>query len=195
MNVDGFLINPRKVIKHLLTTPDQKPIAQIYGGNKATLLEATKKIQKEYAQLFSGIELNTGCPSTTVMKVGGGSDMMRKREDTFDTIKCLYEETQKAETPLPFSIKARTGLHEEDKREQQEFLLNISPYCSKISLHGRTLKQLYQGEADWEYIARTRQHIKEQGNPNCLVIGNGGISGYEQAQEFLQSYAVDGIMI
>ena len=52
MNVDGFLINPRKVIKHLLTTQQQKPIAQIYGGKKETLLEATKNIQKHYHQIF-----------------------------------------------------------------------------------------------------------------------------------------------
>lgn len=30
MNADGFIINPSKVIKHILTTPEQKPIAQIY---------------------------------------------------------------------------------------------------------------------------------------------------------------------
>jgi tRNA-dihydrouridine synthase len=70
MNVDGFLINPRKVIKHLLTTKGQQPIAQIYGGKEATLLQAAQYIDQEYHQLFAGIELNTGCPSTTVMKVG-----------------------------------------------------------------------------------------------------------------------------
>ncbi|MDR0369269.1 MAG: tRNA-dihydrouridine synthase [Candidatus Peribacteria bacterium] len=53
MNVDGFLINPRKVIKHLLTTSNQKPIAQIYGGKEETLLQAVQHIDKAYHQLFS----------------------------------------------------------------------------------------------------------------------------------------------
>jgi tRNA-dihydrouridine synthase len=53
MNVDGFLINPEKVIKHLQTTPDQQPIAQIYGGKEATLIEAARKIDREYGEWFS----------------------------------------------------------------------------------------------------------------------------------------------
>jgi hypothetical protein len=53
MNVDGFLINPEKVIKHLQTTPHQQPIAQIYGGNEKTLLEAARKIERTYGDLFS----------------------------------------------------------------------------------------------------------------------------------------------
>ena len=94
MNVDGFLINPRKVIKHLLTTREQRPIAQIYGGNSDTLLEAARKIQSEYASFFSGIELNTGCPSTTVMKIGGGSDMMKNRDETLKIIQQLSATTK-----------------------------------------------------------------------------------------------------
>ncbi|MDR3169570.1 MAG: hypothetical protein LBU27_07685 [Candidatus Peribacteria bacterium] len=53
MNVDGFLINPDKVVKHLQTTPDQQPLAQIYGGNEITLLEAAVKIEREYGEFFS----------------------------------------------------------------------------------------------------------------------------------------------
>lgn len=51
--MDGFLINPEKVVKHLQTTPDQKPIAQIYGGNEKTLIEAAVQIEREYSELFS----------------------------------------------------------------------------------------------------------------------------------------------
>jgi tRNA-dihydrouridine synthase len=53
MNVDGFLINPNKVVKHLQTTPHQQPVAQIYGGNEKTLIEAAVKIDREYGMLFS----------------------------------------------------------------------------------------------------------------------------------------------
>lgn len=59
MNADGFIINPSKVIKHILTTPEQKPIAQIYGGNQKTLLQTTQILVNQYADQFSGIELNT----------------------------------------------------------------------------------------------------------------------------------------
>jgi tRNA-dihydrouridine synthase len=53
MNVDGFLINPEKVVRHLQTTPGQLPLAQIYGGNEETLVEAAMKIEREYGERFS----------------------------------------------------------------------------------------------------------------------------------------------
>jgi hypothetical protein len=59
MNADGFIINPSKVIRHIMTTPDQKPIAQIYGGNQKTLWQTAEILVHHYQDLFSGIELNT----------------------------------------------------------------------------------------------------------------------------------------
>jgi len=59
MNIDGFLINPRKVCKHLLTTEHQKPILQIYGGNKETLIKGIREIDQHFYPFFRGIELNT----------------------------------------------------------------------------------------------------------------------------------------
>jgi tRNA-dihydrouridine synthase B len=190
MNVDGFLINPDNVIKHLLTTPDQKPIAQIYGGNEKTLIEATVKIENDYADLFSGIELNTGCPSTTVMKCGGGSDMLKEKKKTLTIIQHLSERLKH----FSFSLKSRTGLNEEDKKEQLNFLVEASQYCSKISIHGRTLKQLYSGEADWDFIQQVHQTVRHHQTP-CEIIGNGGITTYEQTQEYSERYTLDGIMI
>jgi tRNA-dihydrouridine synthase len=195
MNVDGFLINPEKVIKHLQTTTSQQPIAQIYGGNESTLIEAAMKIEREYGEYFSGIELNTGCPSTTVMKCGGGSELMKNRKKTLTLIKHLSEHLEH----LPFSIKTRTGINETDKKEQADFLLEASQYCSKISIHGRTLKQLYNGEADRTFIQQIKQHIKQTEknltSHQCQIIGNGGITSYQQAKQYNEHYEVDGIMI
>jgi tRNA-dihydrouridine synthase B len=165
MNVEGFLINPEKVIKHLQTTPDQMPIAQIYGGNEKTLIEAAVKIEREYGEYFSGIELNTGCPSNTVMKCGGGSELMKNRKKTLTSIQHLSEKL----TNLPFSIKTRIGLNETDKDEQADFIIESSKFCSKISIHGRTLKQLYTGEADWDFIQHIAQHIHQHHIP-CQII-------------------------
>ncbi|GHV25629.1 hypothetical protein FACS1894176_04590 [Bacteroidia bacterium] len=92
---------------------------------------------------------------------------------------------------LPFSIKARAGLDEADKEEQFAFLLEVSQYCSKISIHGRTLKQLYSGEADREFIGE----VKKNEECGCEIIGNGGITSYAQAKEYHKCYALDGIMI
>ena len=191
MNVDWFLINPNQVIKHILTTPWQKPILQIYWWKEDTLLKATEKIQNEYANLFSWIELNNWCPSNTVMKVWGWSDMLKDKEKTLDIIKKL----SKINGSLAFSLKTRAWINEADKSEQLRFLIKASEFCSKISIHGRTLKQLYVWEADWNFILEVKNQIKKNWNPNCMIIGNWWISSYQEAKEKNKEYCVDWVMI
>ena len=188
MNVDGFLINPAKVAEHLETTPEQQPIAQIFWGTEETLIKAAVSIEHTYGNLFSGIELNTGCPSNAVMKCGWWSELMKNKKKTLTIIKHLSASLQR----LPFSIKARAGLNDEDLPAQQEFLIEASQYCSSISIHGRTLKQLYGGEANWKFIQQTKQRLL---NPACLVFWNGGIASYDQAIEYQERYGLDGVMI
>lgn len=191
MNVDWFLINPHQVIKHALTTQWQKPILQIYWWKEETLIKATEKIQNEYADLFSWIELNTWCPSNTVMKVGGWSDMLKDKEKTLKIIQKLSE----IQGPLPFSLKTRAWLNESDKAEQMEFIRKASDYCSKISIHGRTLKQLYTWETDRKFISEIKNSIETNWDFWCKIIWNWWINSYDDAQNKLSEYELDWIMI
>lgn len=191
MNVDGFLINPHQVIKHALTTPWQKPILQIYWWKEETLIQATEKIQNEYSDLFSWIELNTWCPSNTVMKVGWWSDMLKDKEKTLKIIQELSE----IDGPLPFSLKTRAWLNDSDKESQKNFIRKASKYCSKISIHGRTLKQLYTWMADRNFIAEIKKDIETNWNPECKIIGNGWIASYDDAENKLSEFNLDWIMI
>ena len=191
MNVDWFLINPHQVIKHALTTPWQKPILQIYWGKEESLIKALEEIQNKYSELFSWIELNTWCPSNTVMKVGWWSDMLKDKEKTLNIIKKLSEISWK----LPFSLKTRAWINEDDKVKQLEFLVKASTYCDKITIHWRTLKQLYSWDSDWEFIYEVKNNIKKNWNSKCKIIGNWWITSYEDALDKNIKYNLDGIMI
>ena len=114
--------------------------------------------------------------------------MMRDKEKTLKNIQHLSENTQN----LPFSLKSRAGLNEKDKDQQLDFLCKASQFWTMMSIHGRTLKQGYQGDADWDFIQKVKKNLK---NPQCLVIGNGGISTYDVACEKSEQYGLDGVMI
>ena len=191
MNVDGFLINPHQVIRHILTTPWQLPILQIYWWKEETLLRAAEIIQDKYSLFFSWIELNTWCPSNTVMKVWWWSDMLKDKEKTLWIIKKLSEIC----TTLPFSLKTRAWINEDDKISQKEFLIKASEYCDKISIHWRTLRQLYIWDADWDFIGEVKKDIVKYWNSNCKVIGNGWLTSYEDAKNNNYEYWVDWVMI
>lgn len=114
--------------------------------------------------------------------------MLRKRAETIQIIQNLSTIVKNTGT-LQFSIKTRAGLHEIDKLQQLAFLQTIAPYCDRISIHGRTLKQGYGGDADFDFIQQVKTSV------NCPIIANGGVQSYQHAQELLENYPFDGMMI
>ena len=49
MSADGYMINPSRLVKHLISSSEeQNLIAQIYGGNIDTLLKTAQDIERKY---------------------------------------------------------------------------------------------------------------------------------------------------
>jgi tRNA-dihydrouridine synthase len=63
-----------------------------------------------------------------------------------------------------------------------------------LTVHGRTLKQLYTGKADWNEIALAAK-ITRTISPTTKVLGSGDVSTYQQALERVHTYQVDGALI
>jgi tRNA-dihydrouridine synthase len=54
------------------------------------------------------------------------------------------------------------------------------------------LKQLYAGDSDWSFIHEVKEKIW---NSECKIIGNGWINSYNDAENKLSEFNLDGIMI
>ena len=102
----------------------------------------------------------------------------------------MTEEIVKS-TNLPVTVKTRLGWNEESKHivEVAERLQDVG--IQAISIHGRTRKQMYKGEADWSLIAETKNNSRL----HIPVFGNGDIDSPEKAKMMKERYAVDGMMI
>lgn len=185
MNADGYMINPQRLIKHIiLNDTETKLEAQIYGGNEDTLVKTAIDIEKKYPQ-YAGIQLNIGCPSPKVMACGAGSGMMRDKKRTLQIIKSISEAIS-----MPFSIKVRAGLSNEDKPAQYDFLLEAAQYCWMIGIHGRVFKQGHAGFVDREMMARLKKELGD----SCKIVGNGGIKSYQEHLDITQAHGLDGMM-
>lgn len=184
MTADGFFRNPEGVVHHLETTTNQKNlIAQIFGGNEETLLYTAKTLNKDYKDRFIGIELNMGCPANNVMKSWGWAELIKNKQRTLEIIKTLRKVID-----MPFSIKTRTGTNEQDKQNQTEFLIQASEYVDMITIHGRTTVQGYGPHPDRNFIYQLKELL-----PNQTIIGNWGITNYEDIEKMIGN--LDGVMI
>ncbi|MBI3671580.1 tRNA-dihydrouridine synthase, partial [Candidatus Azambacteria bacterium] len=166
---------------------------------------------------FDGIDINLGCPDKNVAKRGGGAGLIKTPELAKDIVKSVkrgvkewsegkslsefglpenivYRVASKKlkveRREMPVSIKTRIGYDKIVIEDWALHLLETEP--ANISIHGRTLKQMYTGEADWEAIARAAEIIKKT---ETLVLGNGDVKDLRSAEEKIKKYGVDGVLI
>lgn len=91
---------------------------------------------------------------------------------------------------IPVSLKTRIGYDAVAVEEWVEELIPVSPVA--ITLHGRTLKQLYTGSADWEAIKRAAVIIKSAG---IIVLGNGDVQSLDDGMAKMIHAQTDGFLI
>jgi len=82
---------------------------------------------------------------------------MKDKQKTLDIIKAMSEELT-----IPFSLKTRIGLTQEDVKEQFDFVLEASKYVWMITIHGRTYSQSHSGEVDRDFIYRLKNALPEK---------------------------------
>jgi len=92
--------------------------------------------------------------------------------------------------PVPVSVKTRLGYDSVVIEEWVSILLEEQP--AAISIHGRTLAQMYRGQADWEAIARAAKLVRQT---DTLVLGNGDVDSMEELVRRVQDTHVHGVLI
>lgn len=88
------------------------------------------------------------------------------------------------------SVKTRLGIKADTSADWISFL--SSQPLDFISLHGRTLKQGYAGQANWEAIASAAKTAHKN---NKLLLGNGDIKTRLMGHKYCRQYGVDGCLI
>lgn len=140
------------------------------------ILRATRQATIDWA---NGATLEaTGIPDTVIAVISGMNRMRVGRERPTER------------RLLPFSVKTRIGYDSVVIERWVETLLKESP--AVISIHGRTLKQMYKGQADWDAIARAVSVARGSGT---LIIGNGDLASREKATEMIDRTGVDGVLL
>ena len=91
---------------------------------------------------------------------------------------------------IPLSVKTRLGYDADIIEEWSDYLIQGSPEV--ISIHGRTLEQMYRGHSNWDSITHASAQIRAKG---ILVLGNGDISSLNHAAQRIREADVNGVLI
>ena len=91
---------------------------------------------------------------------------------------------------IPLSVKTRLGYEDNVIAEWSASLIQGAPEV--ISIHGRTLEQMYRGSADWDAITLATTLIRKHG---IMVLGNGDVRSLREAASRVQTSGVHGVLI
>ncbi|MCB0512440.1 MAG: tRNA dihydrouridine synthase DusB [Bacteroidetes bacterium] len=181
---EGLIRNAKKSIQKLDIFDYERPMGiQMFGGEEDAMVQSAKIIEAVQPDL---IDINYGCPVNKVVCKMAGAGIL---QDIPKMIR-LTEQVVKA-TNLPVTVKTRLGWDDNSKNivEVAERLQDIG--IKALSIHGRTRKQMYKGEADWTLIGE----VKNNPRMHIPIFGNGDIDSPQKALEYKNIYGVDGLMI
>jgi tRNA-dihydrouridine synthase len=169
------------ILESITDNPTGKPVvAQMIGNDIPSLVRTARELQ-QYP--IAAVDLNLGCPAPVVYRKCAGGGLLREPERVDAILGALREAVE-----IKFTVKTRLGFDSSDVFEQ------LLPIFAKHSLdlltvHGRTVKEMYRSEVHYDFIARAVVELP------CPVLANGNVYSAEKAAEVLLLTGARGLMI
>ncbi len=171
----------KQILRSITENNTDRPIfAQMIGESIPDLVRTAKRLQ-DYP--IAGIDLNMGCPAPRIYRKNVGGGLLRDP----GTIDRILGELRSA-IPGRFTVKMRIGF--EDTAQFDKILDLIDRHeIDLLSLHGRTVKEMYHGDVHYDLIAHAVQRLC------CPVLANGNVSSAPAARAVLDQTAAAGVMV
>ena len=181
---EGLIRDAEKSVQKLDIYDSERPIGiQIFGDKIESMKKAASISEAANPEI---IDINYACPVKKVTCKGAGAaillDLDKMQKMTAEIVKQVKK---------PVTVKTRLGWDDKTIKiiEVAERLQDVG--IKALTIHGRTRKQMYKGEANWELISE----VKNSPRINIPIFGNGDINSALKAKEYKEKYNVDGIMI
>ncbi|EPR68388.1 tRNA dihydrouridine synthase B [Cyclobacterium qasimii M12-11B] len=147
---EGLIRDAAKSVQKLDIYDYERPVGiQIFGNEISSMREAAAIVEEAGPDI---LDINYGCPVSKVACKGAGAGILLD----IDKMVAMTAEIVKA-VKIPVTVKTRLGWDENTIRinEVTERLQDVG--IQAISIHARTRKQMYKGEADWSYLAEIKK--------------------------------------
>jgi tRNA-dihydrouridine synthase B len=171
-----------RTLGYLRIASDEHPLAvQIFGSNPATMAEAARMVEAAGADL---VDINFGCPVKKVTKTGAGATLLDEPERATAIVREVADAVS-----VPVTVKMRRGLENGSRTCLELGPRLVDAGAASLTLHPRSAKQMYTGEADH---ALTAELVERVGVP---VVASGDITSRAKAQAVLATTGAEAVMV
>jgi tRNA-dihydrouridine synthase B len=171
-----------RTLGYLRIASDEHPLAvQIFGSNPATMAEAARMVEAAGADL---VDINFGCPVKKVTKTGAGATLLEEPERATAIVRKVADAVS-----VPVTVKMRRGLENGSR-----ICLDLGPRlvdagAASLTLHPRSAKQMYTGEADHSLTAELVELVE------VPVVASGDITSRAKAQAVVATTGAEAVMV
>lgn len=189
--LDRFVVEVaagRKAKRLLRVTDEEHPCgAQLMGAGPEEFGAAARTLVELG---FDCIDLNFACPVRKVLGRCRGGHLLGRPEAALAIVgrvrDCLPPE-------VPVTLKMRRGWDESPQSEDRFWAIFDGAFArgaAAVTVHGRTVRQRYDGRASWDFLRRVKEHARSH-----TVLGSGDLFTAQACVDMMRATGVDGVAI
>lgn len=179
---EGLIRSARKSTQKLVIDDKERPVGiQIFGGDPKVMAEAAKMAEGVGPDF---IDINAGCWVPKVAQRGAGAGLLKDMLQ----MRAIVHAVKNA-VSVPVTLKTRLGWDSNSITIFEVAKICAEEGLSALTIHARTRDQRHDGEANWDWIRRTKEVAE------LPIIGNGDILNAQDALDMFSYTGADGIMI
>ncbi len=172
--------------RRLLRVDDEHPCgAQLMGSEPVELAEASTRL---VTQGFDVIDLNFGCPVKKVLGKHRGGYLLGEPQTALEIVARVREAVPES---VPVTVKMRRGLDDSAESREKFFEIFEGAFAlgaAAITVHGRTVRQRYEGRSSWEFVAEVKRRAGQR-----TVLGSGDLMEPGDCLRMMHFTGVDGV--
>jgi tRNA-dihydrouridine synthase B len=189
--LDHFVVNVtkgNKARRFMNVSDEEHPCgAQLMGDTPETFPTAARILVERG---FDVIDLNFGCPAKKVLGRCRGGYLLSVPKTALEIVARVRE----AIPPhVPLTVKMRRGMDDSPASRDNFYTIFDGAFArgvEAITVHGRTVRQRYEGSSSWEFLREVKEHAGTR-----IVLGSGDLFTPQDCLGMIARTGVDGVTV